>query len=198
MLREMYASCRTYEDAGSVTIDYRSDRHQTSTTGSFRTFFMRPSLLRFDGFGFSLLSTRTGVYENDPLHPGVHTFVGSAPQGESLEEQGIRALAGVSGGASYYVPSLLLNVPADARFRSLMIHIGGVKNPALLASERLVDHDCYVVRGQVGDEIVTLWIRQDTHLLQKLQRRNDEEVETITYEGACNISLDRNVFVLAR
>jgi outer membrane lipoprotein-sorting protein len=177
-MERAYRTCRSYRDSGVVTSTILTDGGRAGSERPFRTAFVRPGWLRFQftdpGLGersssYIVWSDGTQVRSWWDAQPGVRN-PGSV-------YDALAVAAGISGGSSVRVPSLLL--PQE---------FGG--GPLLVGPERTDDAvagdaDCYRIRGKsrktpytlmmgaqtrtVEDESITFWIDKATYLLRKVE-----------------------------
>jgi outer membrane lipoprotein-sorting protein len=181
-MTRVYAHCKSYRDSGVVTTVFLDERGNRTVERPFTTAFLRP-----DRFRFEYREKRGGRQEPHyivwrqgqevqmltDLHTGIEKV-------ESLDIAVARA-AGISGGSSHRIPSLLLP------------ELGGRRLTDITGARRVDDAeigeaDCFRIEGKYADSPVTLWIDKAAFLVRKVEMHNDlgriRTEETTAYDPA--------------
>lgn len=163
-MHEVYADAETYQDTGVVeTIMDFGDRKQTMTK-TFSIAFKRPGSIKIEWIDtqFGGQKTRSVLWSDGKLTQTFWEQLNQVQKSESLM-MGIAGATGVSGGAAYTVPSMLLNnlkMPALSMLTNLKFR----------KEETFEDVRCYVIVGKhpAGYDYI-LWIGKSDYLLRKLE-----------------------------
>jgi hypothetical protein len=197
-----YASCRSYQDAGVVLTTFYGF-WALETRRPFATSFVRDG-----GFRFEYREEQERSITGEFLHgddrmviwgDGTRVKTWWTTEDGRIDEcsldMALGGAAGVSGGASRAVPSMLL---ADK--------LGGlnplsIENPLVQGIETIDGHDCYKVVGRHNHRTESVWIDSHTFLLRRVENAKHElddtsTVEDVTvYDPAINIDIDPAVFM---
>jgi outer membrane lipoprotein-sorting protein len=187
ILKEMvsrYSGFSSYQDTGVVqtlpsesllAVASASPSFITIASGdttlvSFKTYFARPRLFRFDWKGAFIPSSRVAVVWSDgnkdyswmpSRYPGRTGFELSS--GSNLSFYTHEA-SGTSAGAIFFVPSLLMDDIDDVPFGRM---VTSMTELALLGDERMDGEDCRVIKGKIDGTPWVLWIGKKSYLLRK-------------------------------
>ena len=180
-----YSSCASYQDSGLVrTLPGESLRAggaegslllsaSAAADGvlvSFKTYFARPRLFRFEWRSSSIPASREAAVWSDgkkdyrwmpEVFPKSDRFMlyDGAPLRFNVDD----ALKS-SSGAIFFIPSLLMEDIAPIPFGELLEHMTEL---SLLPEERIDGEACYVIGGRISAAPWTLWVGKETHLLRK-------------------------------
>src|SRR5882762_4051700 len=190
---QVYATCRTYSDEGEVRTEYNG-RQSSPPVPYFLTAFVRPSSFRFE---FSRRRPHDGLdqfiawKDRDvekswwPFDPGNR---------DARIETMLLDIAGLSGGASLTIPSLLS--PDLVGGSSILASLDDLK----LAGEDKVDgRKTFKLEGKFKGQALKLWIDSREFLIIRIHRKMEAgaDAETITkYKPQVNgdISYDKLAF----
>ncbi len=171
-MAESYAACKSYQDTGVVETIYHEETGGRIDKMPFKTYFKRPSLLRFEWIDyFPRKVGRTSVVWSD----GASTFTYWEPDKFEKEEDlsmGIAGATGVSHGAAHTVPRLLLPVGIGG------FALTDLKDLTLVGEEVFEGEPCYKITGKhPNGDVHELWISKRDFLLRK------ERTETPGLDG---------------
>jgi len=189
-MANVYATCASYRDKGFVTDTFFRKGSTEVEKTPFSTAFVRPDRFRFeyrDQFPSSARWYRHIIHSDasgtrtwgDPCESGV-------VQEKSLE-LAIGGFAGVSGGSSDRVPSMLLPSKDSCGATDLF-------QLKRLPDENLDGAACYRIEGMNDlGEVESLWIDQQSMLLRRIDEScafPDFRVETeTTYEPEIGVTI---------
>lgn len=208
----VYAGCRTYTDRGCVrTVFLHPDGAANFvSTKSFRTAFVRPERFRFEFVSHDPHQTQTDRYIIAAEGPRVRTWWDVTPGVEEPESlrHALGAAAGVSGGSSRTVPSLLTSGRSgggiwaagwydlarldDADLDGVPCHRIERRRVPDPEEDRRLDEAVVRVTGQPAPKVVekpdVFWIEAGSLLLRRIDGRSDfttfRTEEVTTYEPA--------------
>jgi hypothetical protein len=183
----IYGSCHSYFDKGE-TKDVMLDSGRVILR-PFSTAFVRPSNFRFEfEENGQFESSDYVVWQNGA---SVKNWWSIKPEVRSFETLGMAlgTAAGVSGGSSIQVPSMIFGDLGDSQI------IQKLAQPVLVGSEKVGERSAYKIKGVAwqGNE-VTLWVDKETFLLLrtfrivKLANRPGAE-KTTTYNPEINADI---------
>jgi hypothetical protein len=114
-VKAKYASCESFKCEGEnkVTSNMMGKDKAFKSERKFSILFKRPDLLRVDWIDPSMNSftpTRSSLYTENGKYYG-HSRISGTPQEFPSLEMGMGTFAGISGGNTYFLPSLLLGKP---------------------------------------------------------------------------------------
>lgn len=188
ILRRMiaqYASASSYQDSGTVRVlpgDLALTRSVNSplfqsvslkkddTLVSFKTYFARPRMFRFEWRNSFLRASRESVIWSDGKQ--AYSWLPDAIPGKGgflLEKEAdlnscIDNAIGSSSGAAFFVPSLLLRDVNNFPFGDMVNNMTGL---SLLREEQLDGEACHVIKGNISGVPWVLWVGKKTYLLRK-------------------------------
>jgi outer membrane lipoprotein-sorting protein len=166
VVAEKYAAFRFYRDEGSVITTYDDATGGRIEKMPFKLFFKRPNRFRFEWVDYYLWKNgkTTVVWCN-----GKDTFLYEQPdiheKKESLES-GIATVTGVSDGAAYNIPRLLLPNINGWTFTDL-------KKPTMLRGEVFEGDFCYRIKGlDESGNVNEIWISKRDFLVRKIRTQS--------------------------
>lgn len=177
-----YGTFSSYEDVGIVVSTIDRATGGDIEKKPFKTFFARPRLFRFEWIDyFPWKDGRLYVIWSN----GRAAFSYSQPdryeEKESLE-LAIAGATGISRGAAYTIPTMLMNDRSGFTFTDL-------NNPKLANEEMFEGELCYHVTGRHSSgALYDLWISKRDYLLRK--SRNESKYEDYT---AIEEEIHRNI-----
>jgi hypothetical protein len=152
-VRARYTSCTSYRDRGRGWLCWFLPYYVW-----FRTEFRSPVDLTFRCKILMILLPVPGASKCDAQRNMAYFFGWAEMPGP---DHAIGSLTGVSAGASFYVPSVLMNqFPKSNLF--------GIKHPKLLRRATLDGTECLVVAGYVNDSYRELWIDSNDFSIRKV------------------------------
>jgi hypothetical protein len=179
---KQYESASSYQDAGVLTIlpkeqfldgldrEAAPSRPDSQTAISFRTYFKRPRMFRFEWQSALKRSSRDSVVwfdgknafswtTNSNLDEQRYLF-SDEPDFYSLIENRISS----TGGMIFTIPSLLMPNLAPYTFRDVLKDLAELD----LIKEQMIEGEmCYVIKGTASTVPWLFWIGKKTHLLRK-------------------------------
>jgi hypothetical protein len=165
-MKEAYANCRSYQDTGLVTTKSDTGGPGPLEPISFKTYFVRPDKFRFEWETRFFPGDR--MFFNVAWSNGGATYTywesGKLDKMNSLQS-GIRANAGVSGGSSYIVPSMLI-CPENSTILTQLVDV------VPICEELLGNTICFLIQGRHlrTGEALFVWVGKHDYLLRKLKR----------------------------
>lgn len=159
----VYANCRSYRDVGEdVTVFDPGSARQHTRRRPFRTLFLRPDLFFFE------FRSRRGDDEWDRYvvqrkAGRVRTWWSAHQEdrGPLALKHAIAGATGISGGAAYAVPRLLLPNEVSGRMT--------VDARAMRVADAEADlAGCWVLEQSLGDRLERLWIDKTTLLIRRV------------------------------
>ena len=175
-MAEQYSTISSYQDYGVVeTIENKTGRRRPAI--SFKTYFMRPQLFRFQWVEHGSLAAPG---RNIIWYDGKQSYSYYAIEPDKVEKEkdlssAIAGATGVSLGSAYTVPTLLIK--DDGGFR-----LTDLKNLSLSGQERFEGEDCYVLKGtHPSGETYEFWISKRDYLLRKLREPLTDVIEESIY-----------------
>jgi len=184
-----YASFQSYEDEGVVETTYDDLTRSNSEKMPFKVLFRRPGLFRFEWLDYYLWKDGklTVLWRN-----ANDTFLYQQPdiyeKKESLE-RGIATVTGISDGAAYNIPRLL------------MPGIGGwtltdLTKLTLVAQELFEGELCYHIKGMdLQGDVSEIWIGKRDYLVRKTRTQSTgfEDFSAVTEEIHRNIRINQPI-----
>lgn len=186
-----YTSCNTYMDEGEVRTIFIEQKGRRTLIRPFSTAFVRPSEFRFE------YKARRGEDEWDSYiiwkdAQSIKTWWSIKPEVESPTNlsSALAAAAGVSGGASHTIPSLLL---PETMSRGHFKYLSELK---IAGEEEVNGKSAYKIEGTDSRKnIITLWVDKLSLLIVKMfEKRKFETFETettTTYKPQINAEVMR-------
>lgn len=187
ILKEMillYANAESYQDNGTVTVvsgdptflagsdnaRFENASSQNNDIVTFRFYFARPGMFRFEWENSFLPVSRTSVVWSDgkqaygwlpmmPAKDGRFTLYNAM----DLKGNVVQSTR-LSAGAIFSVPSLLDRDIAYSTFADMLISMKAVR---LLREEPFDGEICYVIEGRISDVPKLLWVGKESRLLRK-------------------------------
>lgn len=183
-----YATYSSYSDVGVVITTYDEATRGRIEKQPFSLFFNRPNRFRVEWLDYDLQKDgrKNVVWSN-----GEATFVYWEPKTfekkQSLE-MGIAAAAGVSSGAAYTIPRLL--IPEIEGWA-----LNDLKKPTLVGEEIFEGELCYRIKGfDSGGDLNEVWIGKRDSLIRKVTTHSTfETYSTVEEEIHRNIQVDRPI-----
>ena len=167
-MAQAYLAANTYRDTGVVRVVFIEGRHRQTTERRFKTAFVRPHRFRFE-YSDRTSSDDEGRYIIWRNGSDVRTWWEIRPGVETPELLGhaLGAAAGVSGGASMTVPTLLM--PEEiAGASDAGARIFGFNDPVRLSDETLDGTPCCRLKVKRSDEPSVIWIGQRNYLIRRI------------------------------
>lgn len=181
---DRYARASSYQDTGEVRLvaadpsslgdaggrDSAGRASREAPLVSFRTYFARPRMFRFDWKGLSGNASREATTWSDGRRvyswaPEPASSDGSFTLSrEASLSSAMEGARGSSAGAAYNVTSLLMRGAGPDSFAD---YLGAMKELTLLGDEVLDGETCYVIRGKIFGHPWMLWVGKDSRLLRK-------------------------------
>lgn len=168
---ERYATCRSYEDKGTLVLARRSDdgSDRSGSRIAFETAFDRAS----GGFLFEFTETYERFFR--PMQGAIWRRNGGPAQRwwtvkpaieEKALDDAINSFRGVSLGTAQHVPGMLVG-QTGSPFRNLGFRLDGEETIGRVVCVKLSARD--------SDHAVSLWIGKEDHTLRKLFVRDHFE-----------------------
>ena len=193
-----YADARSYRDEGEAVLVFWTGAQKRTVKRPFATKFVRPNLFFYE------FSERAG--DGDDERNRYVIWTDAAPERsrawwtikpevrENPLALALGTAAGVSGGTSTDVPSLLM--PKDISSRG---SLGWLKEPKLVGEEVVEGAPCHKIEGKNSSgNPETTWVDKETHLLKKMfakTRIPGSTVEqTTTYRPKINVEISPEQF----
>ena len=179
-----YESVSSYQDSGIVrvlpgdpTLIAGSESHRfqavmfrDETLVSFKIYYARPRKFRFEWKSFFLQASRDAAIWSDRKQayswmPNVYP----RNDGFTLSNRAdlrfyIEEAKGLSGGAVFLVPSLVMN---DVSYFSFADMVNAITELSLIREEQFDGELCYVIKGKMYGTPWVLWVGKNSHLLRK-------------------------------
>ncbi len=157
-----YSSLTSYEDDGIVVTTYEEQTSGRIEKLPFKLLFKRPGRFYFEWIDYYVwqIGRKSVVWSNGKdtffyQHPDTHE------KNESLES-GIAAAAGISFGAVYNIPRMLLPKVGGWSLTDL-------RNPMLVGEEMFEAEPCYRISGIDHDgDMTEIWISKKGYLVRNL------------------------------
>jgi outer membrane lipoprotein-sorting protein len=177
-MAKTYAECKSYRDTGTVTTVFKQPARTLSPT-VFDTIFVRPSHFLFH-FG-----EHSGDTSHDRIHYGALWMNGSKVQSWGWRDEPktktygsiddlVATYTGVSKGAAYTVPRLLL--PKEVTGSGVITDLQDVVNTGF---ETFDGKRCFRITGKDGNgDSTTVWIDRETYLIRKIVESVDDDLKT--------------------
>ena len=184
-----YATCRSYRDAGVLT-SVNIDATETKTKETrFMTAFRRPDRFRFE---YQDLEPLYGLYRYIVWAHGddFRSYWDSTPPEQkhpSLELAQAGAV-GVSEMTAALIPDILM--PEQLPSRTL----ADLKDPRRIDDQKLGEHDCFRIQGDLAKWRTTVWIDKAAFLIRQVYCTHDFKTfrneKTITYKPAVDVEIE--------
>lgn len=174
-MAEQYSTISSYQDYGVVETIDKSGRRRTDV--SFKTYFTRPRLLRFQWVDNS---SSAAPGRNIIWHDGKHAYGYYAFEPEKVETKenlsmAIAGATGVSLGSAHNVPALLM--PEVVGFS-----LTDLESVTLSGRESFEGEDCYVLKGKhPSGDIYEFWVSKSDYLVRKLREPSTDGFEETIY-----------------
>jgi outer membrane lipoprotein-sorting protein len=173
---ERYAALSSYQDVGVVIITTDEGTSGRIEKQPFKLFFNRPNQFRFEWLDY-------GSQKNGRLRvvwsEGNDTFTYWEPdkyEKEESLEMGIAGATGVSSGAAFHTPRLLMPEMGGWAMTDL-------KKTALVGEEMFEGELCYRIKGfDFSQNLNEVWIGKRDFLVRKLTRHSAFEDYTTVQE----------------
>ncbi|MDR3637208.1 MAG: sigma-70 family RNA polymerase sigma factor [Isosphaeraceae bacterium] len=194
-----YATARSYEDEGEVTIVFTGPNGKRTVKRPFLTKFVRPKLYRYE------FSERSG--DGDDERNRFVIWSNAAPERSktwwTLQpeiKEGPLAMAigsgtGISGGSSFTVPNLLMpeSIPG--------LPLTGLRDLELIGEEAVDETPCDKIEGKnIRGDTQTVWIDRATSLVRKIFTAytvpGSAIQQTTTYRPRVNVAIAPKQFQL--
>jgi hypothetical protein len=179
----VYASCSSYVDQGKIVDIYGSQEDRTRT---FTTAFVRPSKFRFEFDEDRFTGPSHYIVWRDGTT--IQSWWTIKPQTITYETlaAALGTAAGVSGGSTVNVPSMLMGDLQDTHRISTMTELN------LEREEKIGKRMAYRIAGRDWrHNLLTVWIDKESFLLLKIfqskKLKSGPVVSTTTYEPQINI-----------
>lgn len=173
-LRENYARCTSYEDAGIVKGSLIVNDSKDELVSEFSTIFIRPNLLKFvmkrPGHQSTLQADGESIRQihiNEDLQDGVSVY-------PSLSDA-ISTTRGVTSG--------VLSVLFGLLDSSIDDYYEALSNLERLPDAVIDDKECYCISGKFKEVgIVTIWVQKENNVLRRIQESTNEEAIKMALE----------------
>jgi outer membrane lipoprotein-sorting protein len=198
-MREVYATCSSYQDEGTVETVFVRQGKERTVTQDFETAFVRPDRFYF-GYSqqdeFEMLSetlVRVSRYVIWSNADGVSTWWTVRPgiRRWTSVQQAVWAARGVSSAASTRTSSL--QIP-EVRWEALL----DVASASILGEETLGGVPCWRIEARSGESRFPVWIDQEQHLLRQVYREKEFDDfstrTTTTYSPRINVEIPDGKF----
>lgn len=177
-----YARLSSYQDTGVVqtlageslpgapAVRFPDASYAGETIVSFKTFYARPRMFRFEWRSYKPAASREAAVWSDgrksygwmpSLSSGDESFV--LEGGQELRDY-VGAAQRSSSGAAFFVPSLLMKELDPMPFGELLGHMDGL---SVVREEQFDGEVCHVVGGKIGGTPWLLWVGKESRLLRK-------------------------------
>ena len=174
-MAEQYSSISSYQDYGVVETIEKSGRRRTNL--SFKTYFTRPRLLRFQWVDHTALSApgRSIVWYDGRQAYGYHAYEPDKVEKEESLSMAVAGATGISLGSAHTVPALLTTEIGGFTLRDL-------EKLTLSGQERFEGEDCYILKGNhPNGDTYELWVSKSDYLLRKLREPSTDGFDETTY-----------------
>lgn len=191
-----YAGCSTYQDDGVLWDEFGGPEGHSSTT-AFNTSFVRGGGFRFE-YRRDRPKPLTRYFEEGDRTViwgtvrRARRWASSGGSDETTLNMQLGGEAGVSGGTSKTVPSMLLPDVLEGR------RLNELVEPKVDSIESIEGRNCYrVAAGHPGFR-ETMWIDAETYLLRRMQETMELSngtkcVSTTAYSPRVNVEIDPSV-----
>jgi hypothetical protein len=186
-----YGEAYSYQDSGSLRTTWLlDDGSKRVTERRFKTAFVRRERFRYEYSERDELRYIIWAHGRD-----VRAWSEFKPSAENVPSigYGLGAAAGVSGGTSMTVPTLLM---PDEVFSALEAGARQVvyADPVLLSDDVLSGVPCFRLQVKRNSEPSTMWIAQDTYLIRRIDSAHKFDTfrteDTTVYEPVINGQID--------
>lgn len=192
-----YATLVSYQDNGAVeTVDEGKASRRTDVV--FRTYFARPSRLRFEWT--NIFPMNVPSRENMIWCDGSKTYAASIGNDQKAEveiaenlDSALDSAIGTSGAPAHTVAMLLMPSVISG------FSITELSDLAIVRDEQFEGDDCYLIRGRGPEkEVRDIWISKKDYLLRKVRTRLKEGIfsEEIHRQIKRNNPLSPDIFRL--
>lgn len=187
ILEEMiatYGRVLSYQDSGVVrtlpgdpaliadsgSSGFRGVIFRDDTLISFKTYYARPRKFRFEWGGPLLSAMRDAAVWSDGnqtyswMPDKIHGREGFILDSARELRRSIDEAKGSSGGAAFFVPSLLMKDVSPFPFADMLSIMEGL---LLLREEQIDGEPCHVIKGDISGVPWVLWVGKESHLLRK-------------------------------
>ncbi len=165
-MAKVYAECKSYRDSGVVkTLFLEGNNGRRTVNKSFTTAFVRPGRFRFE-FQEELSKKDRYIIWTDGKEVLTWWYVNPGIQKKESIDLAIAAAAGVSGGSSKTISSLLQ--PDMESWRRLT----EIKEPKRIEDAKLREIECFRVEGVTADHPITLWICKTSFLVRQIDEKD--------------------------
>ncbi len=179
-MEKKYSSCASYRDTGVVTTVFNQDSGKTRTAEVlFNTYLVRPDRFRFDWRSKHPIPNAP-FRQSVVWHNGKSAYLYLEPDMyEPMVDlkMAIAGATGVSDGAAYHVPLMLLP-DLDGSLSSR------TSSPKLVGEETFEGVECYVIEIVLrGKQPQTMWIGKQDFLLRRVhQEKKNDDFSTVRDE----------------
>lgn len=192
-MAQTYASCKTYQDIGTVTDTYNASKGNSwNSTTHFRTAFARPLHFRFEFIsGDNRLGDNTH-YIMWTSNDQVYTWWTVEPKVKKEESisLAIAGATGISSGSAHTVPRLLLPNKVSGWV------LTNLQNPSLMLTETVDSRVCYKIDSHDRGRMVSVWIDKQNHLIRKIVETTPDidVISTTIYKPKLNKDIPVKAF----
>jgi hypothetical protein len=158
----VYAKCRTYVDSGSLTIRFVESGGVHTEERPFSTAFIRPDRFRYEFRSTNSLgeSQRYLIWKDKD---DVRRWWDVDNQERRIPlSRAVAGAAGVSGGSTLSVPSLLFPHEIGGRRPTQLEH------PSRAEDSFIDGAECYCIKGSTESRLITLWVEKKHCLLLRI------------------------------
>jgi len=161
-----YKAIDTYEAEGTATSDIDSAQGKFNIVTEFTIRLKKPNLYRISWEQSNATvpaMNQSGAVWSDGTQAWLYMGVLKAYSKMPNDAMAIGGATGVSGGAAYTIPSMLLNELA-----SQPSILSRLVDPKLVRSEEVDGDDCYVIEASsIVSKLETLWISKESFLIEQ-------------------------------
>ena len=168
-VKSAYESMGTFKAEGTVIADIDAGGKKMNTETSFSILLKKPNLyliswtqknMPMPGMAFP------GAVWSDGTQPYLYMGMMNAYSKMTSDDMALATATGVSSGAAFTMPSLLLSV-----FKEQPALFSRIQDPKIERSEKIGEEDCYVISGASAiSKKETLWISKTRYLILQCSR----------------------------
>jgi outer membrane lipoprotein-sorting protein len=174
----IYASCSSYTDKGEVKQAYKRGGVAIKR---FTTAFVRPGRFRFE---FTEENDQRFVIWRDESSIRSWWSIGRQTKYYETLGQAVGNTAGVTGGSSVILPSMLFQNLGDSRRLQTLTGL------RLVAEEKVGRKAAYRIEGvDWTKRSLTVWVDKENFLLLRLFEKIKDVEKTVTFEPAVNAAV---------
>lgn len=164
-----YGSMQTYKAEGTIISDIDIGGMTMQTETSFSMLLKKPNLYLISWNQKNMLMpaiSQSGAVWSDSTQPYLYMGIMGAYSKMSSDELALSAATGISGGATFTIPSFFLSA-----FKGQPNPFSRLKDPRIEKIEKVGEDDCYVIGGPSAiSKKETFWISKAKYLIRKYDR----------------------------